>query len=514
MVLQEIIQRGASEYPGRVAIRFHEEALSYGELAERISRCAHALRERGIGRGDRVGLLLVNCPESVIAYYGITAVGAVCVPVNPQLKPAELSYIWNDSNVRLAFVTAPLLKHALEARRALAKSMAIVSVGVPPEPAVEVSTFAELLDGAGAKKTSPADLDQKDPAVCMYTSGTTGRPKGALLSHRNLISNCEQVRAAINAFAGDNFLCALPLFHSFAGTVCQNVSLFCGASMTILEMFHPVHVAHAIGRHRVTIFPGVPTMFGAMLKLPNDVPVDLSSVRLVVSGGAPMPQAVMKAFEESFGIPIVEGDGPTECSPVTSVNPPDGVRKPGSIGLPLTGVQMKIFDDDDREVPAGEIGEIVVRGDNVMIGYHNNPDATAEAMRNGWYHTGDLGRMDEDGYFYIVDRKKDMIIVGGINVYPREIEEVLYSHPAVADAAVIGMPDEKRGEMIVALIVLKTGATARASDITSYCRERLANFKVPRRVLWRESLPRSGTGKVLKRLLRKEMELGAESAGA
>src|SRR5437588_5756710 len=248
-------------------------------------------------------------------------------------------------------------------------------------------------------------------------------------------------------------------------------------------------------------------MFGALLQFPPDMPVDFSSVRICVSGGAPMPVSMMQAFEHKFDTIIIEGDGPTECSPVTSVNPPRGVRKPGSVGLPLQGVEMKIFDDEDRELPTGEVGEIVVRGENVMLGYHNQPEETAAAMKNGWYHTGDLGKVDEDGYFYIVDRKKDMLLVGGFNVYPREVEEVLYTHPAVADAAVIGAPDPLRGEEVVAVISLKPGTQVTERELMHFCREQLANYKVPRRIIFRESLPRGGTGKVLKRLLRKEMEM-------
>jgi long-chain acyl-CoA synthetase len=266
-------------------------------------------------------------------------------------------------------------------------------------------------------------------------------------------------------------------------------------------------VLEAVAQHRVTIFSGVPAMFGAMLQLPAELKFDLSSVRFSVSGGAPMPVAIMQAFEHRFKTVILEGDGPTECSPVTCVNPPQGPRKPASVGLPIPGVEMKIFDEEDRPLGPGEVGEIVVRGENVMLGYRNQPQETAEAMKNGWYHTGDLGKTDEDGYFFIVDRKKDMIIVGGLNVYPREIEEVLYSHPAVQDAAVLGIADRKRGEEPIAVVTLKPGAQATGLDLIRYCRERLANYKVPRRVEFRESLPRGGTGKVVKRLLRKEMEM-------
>ena len=304
------------------------------------------------------------------------------------------------------------------------------------------------------------------------------------------MSNCEQVGRALSFDERDNFLCALPLFHSFAGTVCQNTALRFGARVTLIEQFHPARVAEAMSAHGVTIFPAVPAMYGAMMQLPPDFDGAFRHVRLCVSGGAPMPVALMQAFERRFGVVILEGDGPTECSPVTSVNPLNGVRKPGTIGLPVPGVEMKIVDEDDRDVPAGQVGEIVVRGENVMIGYLNQPDATAVALRGGWYHTGDLGTMDADGYFAIVDRKKDMLIVGGINVYPREVEEVLYQHPAVQDAAVIGGHDEKRGEQVVAVIALKPGAMGTSRELLHFCRERLANYKCPRKVIFRDALPR------------------------
>jgi long-chain acyl-CoA synthetase len=408
-------------------------------------------------------------------------------------------------------VTAPpLLPGVQEAQRELPELRTLLSIGAREETPEGVLTLAGLMADSPARfdpSSEIGDLQSSDPAVCIYTSGTTGRPKGALLSHHNLTVNCQQVSRALHFDASDNFLCVLPLFHSFAGTVCQNTALYAGARSTLLEQFHPARVLEAIEKHRATIFAGVPAMFGALLQFPTDRPYDFSSVRLCVSGGAPMPVAIMQAFERKFDTIIIEGDGPTECSPVTCVNPIEGVRKPGSVGLPIPGVEMQIFDDNDNPLPVGEVGEIVVRGENVMLGYLNQPEATAEAMRSGWYHTGDLGRVDEDGYFYIVDRKKDMLIVGGLNVYPREVEEVLYTHPAIADAAVIGAPDPLRGEEVVAVVVLKPDAKAGDRELIAYCRERLANFKVPRRVVFRDALPRGGTGKVLKRLLRKELEM-------
>jgi long-chain acyl-CoA synthetase len=505
MLLYDTIKRGAEEYPGRTALIFRDAHISYGELAGQVNRLAQGMRARGIGQGDAVALLLPNCPSFVVAYYAVTAIGGVCVPANPLLKPAELEYIWSDAGIKMV-MTAPSL--IAGAQQALANCRCdIVSIGSRDETPEGILTLEELLGEGRDSTVETAGIDAGDPAVCIYTSGTTGRPKGALLSHNNLLVNCRQITEILHFDERDNFLCVLPLFHSFAGTVCQNAALYGGARTTLLESFQPTRVLEAVEQHKITIFAGVPAMYGALLQFPTDRQYDISSIRLCVSGGAPMPLALMEAFEKKFDTVIIEGDGPTECSPVTSVNPPEGVRKAGSVGLPVPGCEIKIFDDDDREVDVDEVGEIVVRGENVMLGYHNQPEATAEAMKNGWYHTGDLGKIDSDGYIFVVDRKKDMLLVGGFNVYPREVEEVLYSHPAIADAAVIGAPDPLRGEEVVAVISLKPGAEATDRELIGYCRERLANYKVPRKVIFRDALPRGGTGKVLKRLLRKELDM-------
>jgi long-chain acyl-CoA synthetase len=507
MLLSDVIATGAERHPERAAILFKDGALSYGTLAANVHRLARGLAAHGVGRGDRIAVLLGNCPEVTQTYYATAALGGVIVPANPLLKPPELAYIWGDADVKAVVTAAALVPGAQEALRSLTGPRLLVSVGAREETPPGVATLAEVVAGQRSDALPASGVSENDPAACLYTSGTTGRPKGALLSHRNLIANARQVGEALRITLDDNLLCALPLFHSFGATVCQNAALLAGARFTIAEAFHPLRVLETIEQQRPTIFPGVPAMYGALLQIPGERRPDLSSLRACFSGGAPMPVALMRAFEERFGAPILEGDGPTECGPATSVNPLGGVRKPGSIGLPLPGVEMKIVDEQDGEVAEEVIGEIVVRGENVMLGYHNQPEATREAMRGGWYHTGDLGKRDADGYFYIVDRKKDMLIVGGINVYPREVEEVLYTHPAVADVAVLGQPDPLRGEVPLAAVALKAGANATAQELIRYCRERLANFKVPRKVVFRESLPRSSTGKVLKRLLRKELEL-------
>ena len=500
------LAESVAKSPGSVALIGRDRSLTYGELFSDVNRLARALVARGTGRGDAVALLLPNCPEFTISYYATIAAGAMSVPANPLLKVAELAYMWNDCRASLVVTAPALLPVVLEAQRQASSLQTVVVVGPPDR---DIRGMAELIDAQpDASPVTGGDTRGGDErAVCIYTSGTEGRPKGALLSHRNLVSNCEQVGRALSFDAADNFLCALPLFHSFAGTVCQNTALRFGARITLIEQFHPARVAEAMGTHGVTIFPAVPAMYGAMMQLPADFDRAFRHVRLCVSGGAPMPLALMQAFERRFGVAILEGDGPTECSPVTSVNPLHGVRKAGTIGVPIPGVEMKIVDDEDLDVPVGAVGEIVVRGENVMLGYLNQPEATAAAMRGGWYHTGDLGTMDADGYFAIVDRKKDMLIVGGINVYPREVEEVLYQHPAVQDAAVIGGHDERRGDQVVAVIARRTEETVTAPDLLRFCRARLANYKCPRRVIFRDALPRSGTGKVLKRLLKKELEL-------
>lgn len=508
MPLYDVIARGREQYPDRIAIIYRQMRVTYGALADQVDRCAAALTELGVRPGGRVAILLPNCPHFTVAYYGATALGALSVPANPLLKAPELRHIWGDSECEVVVTTPMFLSAAREAAAVLPGVRHIVSVG--PEPAGDgVLSFAELLAAATPRPVDTSGIREDEPAVCIYTSGTTGRPKGALLSHRNLLTNCEQCRVVLRFSETDNFLCALPLFHSFAGTVCQNTALYCGARFSIMDQFHPARALELVEAERVTILAGVPAMFAAMLQLPAEPARDLSSVRTAVSGGAPMPLPVFEAFEKRFGVPLIEGDGPTECSPVTSVNPLDGARKPGTIGVPVPDVEMRIFDDEDNEVPVGVVGEIVVRGPNVMLGYLNQPEATAEVMRSGWYHTGDLGRVDEDGYFTIVDRKKDMLIVGGMNVYPREVEDVLYTHPAVADAAVIGGHDPLRGEHVVAVVVLKPDAQATERELVAYCRARLANFKTPRKVVLRDQMPRSDTGKILKRLLRKEMDLGS-----
>ena len=519
MILSDSIRRGAAEFSERTALIFHDAEISFGELAAGIEVLAAGLAAQGVRPGERIGLLLPNCPAFVGGYYAAGFAGAVAVPVNPTLKPPELEYIWRDADVRLVLTIPALLPIARAAQTNLPGLREILTLD-PMQKIADWNLFPDnfpeipSLSGRESDSSPLPNLEDRsemrgsnDCAVIIYTSGTTGHPKGAMLSHRNLLRNIEQIQARLNFQPEDRFLGVLPLFHCFAATVCMNLTLAIGATVCLMENFTPARVLEAMQKNRLTVIPAVPAIFNALLPFGTDGPPDFPALRMLVSGGAPLPAATLMALEDRFRVPVLEGDGPTECSPVTSVNPLEGPRKIGSVGPPLPGVEVAIFDDAHHPLPPESIGEIVVRGDNVMLGYLNQLDATAEAMTGDWYHTGDIGRMDADDYIYIMDRKKDMIITSGLNVYPREIEEVLLTHPAVKDAAVIGLPDALRGEEVIAVVVKNPDAEGGERDLARYCRERLAPYKAPRRVVFRDALPYGSTGKVVKRLLKKEMEL-------
>ena len=527
-MLHDIVMEGAKKHPQEIALIFRDQPQTFGELAAMVTRLSAGLEALGIQPGEKISLLLPNCPPFVWAYYAASCVGAVVVPVNPLLKPAELEYIWRDADIKLVITAGPLLPVVQAARANLPNLVHVLSI-TPlkelPDPApAAIAGLSFLTDilASGEEKIQEAEASSfilhpssfaSACAVIIYTSGTTGHPKGAMLSHRNLMRNVEQVQARLQFLPGDRFVTVLPLFHAFAATVCMNTCLAAGCASILLENFAPVRTLETIARHHATIFPAVPAIFNAVLNVPAAQSPDTSSLRVLVSGGAPLPAPTLAALEQRFDVPVLEGDGPTECSPVTSVNPLDGPRKIGSVGPALPDVTIAIFDEQDNPMPINEIGEIVVQGDNVMLGYLNQPEATREAMSGGWYHTGDLGTMDADGYVFIVDRKKDMIITAGLNVYPREVEDVLLTHPGVGDVAVIGTPDALRGEDVLAVVVLRPDVTPAVSerDLIRYCRERLANYKIPRQILFRDTLPRGGTGKVVKRLLKKELELETSS---
>jgi long-chain acyl-CoA synthetase len=476
-------------HAGRVAVRVDDAAMTYRALDEASARVAGLLRERGLKPGDRIGIMMPNVAEVPVVYYGILRAGGVVVPMNPLLKAREVAYYLGDSGAGLVFAW-----HAFadEARSGAEQAGAELVV-------VDEAGFPDLLASAAAAE-EVTDRGDADTAVILYTSGTTGQPKGAELTHGNLISNVEVSKTDIaRARPEDVIFGGLPLFHVFGQTVALNVAVAAGACLTLLPRFDPAHALRIIAGHSVTIFEGVPTMYVALLHQPDRADYDTSSLRLCVSGGAALPVEVLRGFEEAFGVPVLEGYGLSETSPVASFNHPDREQKPGSIGTPIRGVQMRVVDNSDHEVAQGEVGEIVISGPNVMKGYWQRPEATAEAVRDGWFHTGDLARVDEDGYFYIVDRKKDMIIRGGYNVYPREIEEVLYEHPAVAEAAVIGLPHSSLGEEVAAAVVLKPGATASAGELRDYVKGLVAAYKYPRHLWIVDVLPKGPTGKIQKR---------------
>jgi long-chain acyl-CoA synthetase len=487
--LASTVTESAAADPAAVAVRLGPLELTYTELDERSARLAALLREKGLQQGDRVGVMLPNVLEFPISYYGVLRAGGVVVPMNVLLKRREIAFYLEDSGAKLL-----LAWHGFggEAREGAAEAGAELIE-------VEPQSFAELLAGQ-EPDTDLADTEESDTAVILYTSGTTGKPKGAKLTHFNLSRNAEIAsETTCEVKRGDVVLGSLPLFHSFGQTVSMNASMRVGATLTLLPKFDPGEALEIMQRDSVTHFYGVPTMYGALLHHPGREEFDTSSLRICITGGASMPVEVLRGFEEAFECELLEGYGLSETSPVSSTNHPGRPRKPGSIGTPLREVEMKVVDEDDKEVPQGEVGEIVIRGHNVMKGYWQRPDATEEAMRGGWFHTGDMARVDEDGYFFIVDRKKDMIIRGGYNVYPREVEEVLYEHPKIREAAVLGVPHDQWGEEIGAAVVPHEGEELSPEEVSEYVKERIAAYKYPRLVWFMDDLPKGPTGKILKR---------------
>jgi len=486
--LAEILSDSARRDPEQIAVKLDDFELGYALLEQAAMRVAGLLRARGVGVGDRVAIMLPNVPYFPACYFGALQAGAIVVPMNVLLKQREVTFYLGDSGATVLFVWHGF---AAEAEPAAAAAGCECITVVPGE-------FEQLLFGAEPVDES-SDREPSDTAVLLYTSGTTGTPKGAELTHANLLRNCQASHALFDLGGGAVILGALPLFHSFGQTCAMNATIFSGGLLTLVPRFDPVKVLEVIDRDRVQVFQGVPTMYGAILHVPDRERYDTSTLALCASGGAAMPVELLRGFEAAFGCKILEGYGLSESSPVASFNHPYRERKAGSIGTPIEGVEMKVVDAEDGDLPTGEVGEIVIRGHNVMKGYWSRPDATAETIRDGWLHTGDLARIDEDGYFFIVDRKKDMIIRGGFNVYPREVEEVLYEHPAVREAAVIGLPDDTYGEEVAAAVQLEDGAEITPEELREFVKGQIAAYKYPRRVWFVDELPKGPTGKILKR---------------
>jgi long-chain acyl-CoA synthetase len=489
MNLASNLVRSTKAHADRVALRLGHSKTTYRELDEASARVAGLLRDRGLGPGDRVGIMLPNVPEFAALYYGVLRAGGMVVPMNPLLKAREVAYYLGDSGARLIFAWHGFADEA-QAGAKQAEAEAVV---------VDPAMFGEVLASA-QPALEVVERQEDDTAVILYTSGTTGQPKGAELAHANLARNAEVTRTDLLRLTADDVVFGgLPLFHSFGQTCTLNAAVASGACLSVLPRFDPGHALQLLAGHRATVFAGVPTMYGALLSHPDRAAYDVSALRVCISGGAAMPVEVLRGFEAAFGCLVLEGYGLSETSPVASFNHPDRERKPGSIGTPIRGVEMRVVDEQGNEVPQGEVGEIVIRGHNVMKGYWRRPQETAKAIPDGWFRTGDLGRVDEDGYFVIVDRKKELIIRGGYNVYPREIEEVLYEHPAVAEAAVIGLPHPELGEEVAAAVALKPGASVTAEEVRDYVKGQVAAYKYPRHVWIADALPKTATGKILKR---------------
>lgn len=465
------------------ALRLGDALLTYAELDEASARVAGLLRDRGVQPGDRVGCMLPNVPQFAAVYYGILRAGAVVVPMNVLLKAREVAFYLGDSQAELVLAWHAFAQDAQAGAATAGTECLLVTPG----------EFETLLAGT-APQTGITERDASDTAVILYTSGTTGTPKGAELTHTNLIRNTEICVDLFSLTCGDTVLGALPLFHAFGQTCGLNASIAAGACLSLVPRFDAQAVLETIRRHRVSVFLGVPTMYVALLNHPERAAFDVDSLRLCVSGGSALPVEVLHAFEAEFGCIIVEGYGLSETSPVASFNHPDRVRKPGSIGTPIDGVEMTLLDVSDG------VGEIAIRGHNIMKGYWERPEATATAIdAEGWFRSGDLARIDEDGYYFIVDRKKDLIIRGGYNVYPREIEELLYTHPAVREAAVVGIVHPELGEEVCAAVALKDGATATPEELREHVKAQAAAYKYPRHVWIVAELPKTSTGKILRR---------------
>ncbi|MGE5703079.1 MAG: long-chain-fatty-acid--CoA ligase [Clostridia bacterium] len=495
--LNENLQKSAELYPENIAFNYLGQTATYAQLDQMASRFASALRARGVGKGDTVGVLMGNTPEFIIAYYGILRTGAAVVPINPIYTSAEISYILSNSRAKAVVAIAslePVVNKLKEQLENLAFTVYTEPVGS------ELTVEALLQENDNLMET--VHIDEEDLAVVLYTSGTTGHPKGAMLTHRNLASNAEATAILFELDKTDRMVAVLPLFHVFCMTVCMNAPISTGATILLVPKFSPVEVVRTIRAEAATMFAGVPTMYNFMLQLPDATADDFASLRFCVSGGAAIPVELLHRFEEKYGTNILEGYGLTESSPVASFNPVRGTRKPGSIGKQIPGVQCRVVDAEGNEVPRGNVGELIIQGANVMKGYLGMPEETTSALREGWLYTGDLARMDEEDYIYIVDRKKDMIIVGGYNVYPREVEEVLYLHPHVLEAAVIGVPDEEYGEIVQAYVVKKQESVTH-DDLWQFCKEKLAKYKIPKQIEFLDELPKNSTGKILRRALRR-----------
>jgi long-chain acyl-CoA synthetase len=490
LTLSSVLSETARKHPGKIGIKFRERNVTYAEMDNRAGLCAGGIYALGVGPGDRVAILMKNCPEYIIAYFSIIRAGAIAVPINTFLTPDEVIYILNDCACRLLIYDESFAGHEMRVKESI-RTLNSVMFDDIPENKAEFHTGSD-----------------DDIAVFLYTSGTTGFPKGAMLTNRNLISNAQASREVMDIVHKDRFLLFLPLFHSFSFTVCVILPVLTGARIILLESVKPFSkVINSIVKDRVTVFIAVPTVYNIlsrkkipfMAKLLMKV---LVKIRLCVSGAAALPESTIHAFEGKFNIPLLEGYGLTETSPVVSVNPLKGNRKPSSVGPPIPGVEAAAVDDNNNRVGTDEVGELIVRGPNIMKGYYNKQSETDEVLKDGWLYTGDMAKIDRDGYIYIVDRKKDLIIVDGMNIYPREVEDIVMELPSIEECAMVGVADGRGSEISVLYLKKIDETTVDRNEVEEYLKDRVARFKMPRRIKFIDEFPKTATGKIKKNELR------------
>lgn len=514
MNLSSRLKETAKISASKTAYYFMGQGTTYAELDGAITKFASGLEKLGVKQGDHVALLLGNSPDFVISLYGALRLGATVIPVNPIYTADEIGYILNNGDVKLVVALDMAIPLAEKVHDFLPKvekfvfcetskngisQQNIESLTLYPK----MKSFTEVVTSGDLSFQGP-ELKDDDIAIILYTSGTTGKPKGAMLTHKNLYSNASDVGDYLRMNDQDRVITTLPMFHVFCLTVALNAPLLCGATLLIAPKFSPKEIFELVKEYEATVFAGVPTMYNFLFQYPEGKPEDLQSLRLCISGGASLPVALLSNFEKKFNVRVSEGYGLSEASPVTCFNPLDRPRKAGSIGTSILHVENKVVNELGEELPVGAVGELIVSGPNVMKGYYKLPEETAAAVRDGWLYTGDLARRDEDGYFYIVDRKKDLILVGGYNVYPREVEEVLYNHPDVVEVAVLGEPDSNLGESVKCYVVRKNPNTTE-EHLLEYCSEHLARYKVPSSIEFLEELPKNTTGKILRRALKTQI---------
>ena len=510
MNLSDQLSITARNHPDKTAFVFQDKGTSYLELEGAVRKFASQLEEMGYQKGDHIALVVGNSPYYVIGLYGALRMGAVVIPINPLYTAHEMGYMLKNGDVKAVITMDVLLEKFTEIADDLPNIRHYISCETKEafelnDPVItsKMKSFSKMVEAGNINFDAPK-LDENDVAIILYTSGTTGKPKGAMLSHKNLYSNAKDVADYLTINGDDRVIAALPMFHVFCLTVSLNAPLMNGGTILIMPKFSPQEVFRIAKTYQATIFAGVPTMYNYLLQSAQGNKTDFAGIRFCISGGAAMPVSLLKAFEKTFDVIVSEGYGLSESSPVTCFNPLDRPRKPGSIGQSIMNVKNKVVDELGEEVAAGEVGELIVQGPNVMEGYYKMPEETAATLKEGWLYTGDMARMDDEGYFYIVDRKKDMILVGGYNVYPREVEEVLYAHPKIVEVAAVGIPDPNTGEAVICYVVTDDMSLSEAI-LKSFCEAHLVRYKIPSKIEFLEELPKNTTGKILRKNLREHV---------